>query len=117
MESTDDAKSRDGVLGESGNDSIGQSSNESDGSRSQDNSDSTKGNLSDSAAEGSDNGISKEDENNKIPDVEDVEIHEEFTTTPLYRRAVSLFDPDEKNVQLIEHWEYMDEDISKRGYF
>ena len=69
--------------------------------------------------EGSDEGVLTEAEKRELElkKIDETEISDFAETTPLYRRAVSDFDPKETRPQLAEHWEYRDEEYERDGYF
>ncbi|PWN73075.1 hypothetical protein CV717_28980 [Bacillus cereus] len=48
-----------------------------------------------------------------LADIDAREIHDVHTTTAAYRRAFALFDPSETEVQLLEHFEYVDADYQR----
>ena len=53
----------------------------------------------------------------ELEEIDNTEISEEHTTTSLYRRAVSDFDPKETEPQLAEHYVYRDDEFERDGYF
>lgn len=64
-------------------------------------------------------GVPTEDEIRaaEIAYIDDTEIVDGAISTPLYRRAYADFDPDETEVQLLEHFVYKSEELEKDGYF
>lgn len=50
-----------------------------------------------------------------LADVDATEIVDGGESTVAYRRAVAIFDPDTDEIQLAEHWEFVDAEFERNG--
>lgn len=76
---------------------------------------------SDASERGSEDGDARaagpESEADPFEAIDSTEVSREHRTSALYRRAVSDYDPDELQPQLLEHYVFHDPEFDRDGYF